>query len=142
MILQLIHTGTDAYEHMKRLRLEVLLRPIGVPESYINPEREQHELLLGAFEGELLVGCCILTGADNKRIQLRQMAVEKASQGQHVGARIVGFAEQIARERGFTELFMNARDVVIPFYLKCGYEVQGEGFEEVNIPHHMMSKLL
>ncbi|GAB4091904.1 GNAT family N-acetyltransferase [Flaviaesturariibacter terrae] len=140
MEIRLIQTGTEDYERMKQLRLEVLLRPIGVPETYINPEREQHELLVGAFSNGLLVGCCVLTPHDDGRLQLRQMAVDTVLQGSGVGAKIVAFAEEEARTRGFRELFMHARDAVLGFYTKCGYRIRGEQFFEVGIPHHIMYK--
>lgn len=140
MEIQLIEVNTPDYEQMKNLRLEVLLRPIGVPETYINPDREANELLVGAFEGEKMIGCCVLTPVGQQRLQLRQMAVDTSVQGKGVGARIVAFAEGIARERGFTELFMHARDAVMEFYTKCGYSVRGGQFFEVGIPHHIMFK--
>ncbi|RYY90611.1 MAG: N-acetyltransferase [Chitinophagaceae bacterium] len=140
MVVRLIQTGTHDYEQMKQLRLEVLLRPIGVPESYINPEREQNELLVAAFEGEKMIGCCVLTPVNKEQLQLRQMAVDTSVQGRGIGARIVAYSEEVARERGFSELFMNARDPVLDFYRKCGYEIRGEQFFEVGIPHHLMFK--
>ncbi|RYD94413.1 MAG: N-acetyltransferase, partial [Sphingobacteriales bacterium] len=114
----------------------------GVPETYINPEREQHELLVGAFEGAKMIGCCVLTPVDATRLQLRQMAVDTSVQGKGVGARIVAFAEETARARGFSELFMHARDAVLDFYKKCGYQIRGEQFFEVGIPHHIMYREL
>jgi N-acetylglutamate synthase-like GNAT family acetyltransferase len=142
MEIRLLATGTSDYEQMKRLRLEVLLRPIGVPETYINPARERNELLVGAFEGEEMIGCCVLTPVNETQLQLRQMAVATEQQGKKVGARIVTFAEEVAREKGFSELFMNARDAVLDFYTKCGYTIRGEQFFEVGIPHHLMYKAL
>ncbi|RYY67501.1 MAG: GNAT family N-acetyltransferase [Chitinophagaceae bacterium] len=142
MELRLLQTGTEDYEQMKRLRLEVLLRPIGVPETYINPEREQQEILLGAFNEDRLVACCVLTPVDGQRIQLRQMAVDTGLQGKGVGAQLLAFAEEVARQRGFSELFMHARDAVLGFYEKCGYTVRGEQFFEVGIPHHIMYRSL
>jgi N-acetylglutamate synthase-like GNAT family acetyltransferase len=142
MEIRLIETGTEDYEQMKQLRLEVLLRPIGVPETYINPQREKNELLVGAFDGEKMIGCCVLTAVDSSRLQLRQMAVDTTVQGKGVGARIVSFSENLGRERGFAELFMHARDAVMGFYTKCGYKVRGEQFFEVGIPHHIMYKAL
>ncbi|RYY40696.1 MAG: GNAT family N-acetyltransferase [Chitinophagaceae bacterium] len=140
MELRLIHTGSPEYEQMKQLRLEVLLRPIDVPETYINPQREQHELLVGAFEGLRMIGCCVLTPVGDRQLQLRQMAVDSVQQGTGVGARIVSFAEQVAIERGFSEVFMHARDAVLGFYEKCGYAIRGDQFFEVGIPHHIMFK--
>lgn len=122
--------------------MEVLLDPIGIPRSYINPEKESHDILIAAFEDDQVIGCCILTPSNHKNIQLRQMAVKQNIQRGGIGASIVAFAEKEAKDRGFKTLFMHARDVVIPFYEKQGYQIDGEGFTEVNIPHHKMKKEL
>ncbi|GAA4330359.1 GNAT family N-acetyltransferase [Flaviaesturariibacter amylovorans] len=142
MNIQLIGVGTPEYGQMKQLRLEVLLRPIGVPESYINPEREAKEHLVAAFGQEEMIGCCVLTPQPEKRLQLRQMAVHKRWQGKGVGAAILAFCEAWATQQGFTEIYMHARDVVIPFYEKSGYGIRGEQFFEVGIPHHVMIKAI
>lgn len=142
MDLKIINTQDPAYEKMKALRLEVLLNPIGVPASYINSEKEAHDLLVCAFDGTALVGCCILTKLVETTVQLRQMAVDTAAQGTGIGAAIILFAEEEAKKRGFQTLMMHARDVVIPFYEKCGYTIAGEQFFEVGIPHHRMEKSL
>ena len=142
MDTKLITTQDAAYEQMKALRLEVLLNPIGVPASYINSEKEAQDLLVCAYHETTLVGCCILTKLYETTVQLRQMAVDTKSQGTGVGAAIILFAEEEATKRGYITLMMHARDVVIPFYEKCGYAVVGEQFFEVGIPHHRMEKSL
>jgi predicted GNAT family N-acyltransferase len=35
---------------------------------------------------------------------------------------------------------MHARDTVLSFYEKCGYQISGEQFFEVGIAHHKMQK--
>ncbi len=142
MHIQIIPHNSAAYEEMISLRLNVLLKPIGVPASFINRDKEATDILIGAFENEELIGCCVLTKIDEQTIQLRQMAVTIAAQGTGIGAAIVDFAEKTAKEKGFKILIMHARDVVIPFYQKCGYNIAGEGFKEVGIPHHKMEKQL
>lgn len=124
------------------MRLTVLLRPIGVPESYIDPRKEQTDILVGAFVDGTLIGCCVLTPHDADLIQLRQMAVRPDQQGKGLGAAIVDFAERISKERAFKRLMMHARNAVIPFYEKCGYAISGEPFTEVGIGHHRMEKEL
>jgi predicted GNAT family N-acyltransferase len=37
---------------------------------------------------------------------------------------------------------MHSRDAVIPFYLKCGYTIEGDSFTEVGISHHKMIKII
>jgi predicted GNAT family N-acyltransferase len=142
MEIRLFPVDSPEYEQMVQLRLEVLLRPIGVPVSYINPQKEKTDLLIGAFEGRQMIGCCVLTPLDEELVQLRQMAVQSDVQGKGVGAAIVDFAEKTAREKGFNRLMMHARDVVVPFYQKCGYTVAGEQFTEVGIAHYRMEKAL
>lgn len=142
MHIQVIEHGTPAYEKMIHLRISVLLNPIGVPASYINPEKEADDILIGAFEQEDIIGCCVLTKVDEYTVQLRQMAVDTLAQGTGIGAGIVDFAETTAKEKGFNILMMHARDAVIPFYEKCGYQIADDGFTEVGIPHHKMEKQL
>ena len=127
---------------MLALRLTVLLQPIGIPLSYINREKEKEDLLIAAFEGEEMIGCCVLTTRDEATVQLRQMAVATHLQGIGVGATIVTYAEDLTREKGFKLLMLHARSNVADFYLKCGYNKKGNDFEEVGIAHYRMEKEL
>lgn len=140
MEIREIAVGTSAYEAMKSLRWNVLLNPINVPITYIDPEREKNDLLIGAFDGDALIGCCILSKRDGQTLQLRQMAVASALQKKGVGASILRHCEALARSLGYTRLMMHARDAVMDFYAKCGYAVASDQFFEVNIPHHVMEK--
>ena len=140
MEIRLIEHNSSDYDKMISLRIEVLLKPIGIPSSFIRPAAEVKDVLVGAFQNADLIGCCVLTKVNDTTIQLRQMAVDTLTQGTGVGAAIIDYAEAAAKERGYTKLSLNARDTVIPFYEKCGYHVTDEGFTEVNIPHHTMVK--
>jgi predicted GNAT family N-acyltransferase len=142
MEIKTITIGTRDYEEMIDLRMDVLLDPIGIPRSYINPEKEKEDILIGAFENKKLIGCCVLTKIDNNTIQLRQMAVAKESQGKGTGAAIITFAEELAKQKEFTVLMMHSRDTVTTFYERCGYTISGEHFFEVGIGHYKMAKRL
>ncbi|MGZ3881720.1 MAG: GNAT family N-acetyltransferase [Flavisolibacter sp.] len=140
-ILQ-IDFESDDYLHMIALRVSQLLEPIGVPASYIDRETEKKDLLIGAFQENEMIGCCVLTARQDGEVQLRQMAVRSDYRGKGIGAKILEFAESFAREKNFTTLMMHARDPVIGFYEKCGYEIYDAPFSEVGIGHHKMRKLL
>jgi predicted GNAT family N-acyltransferase len=142
MTIKKILFGSRAYEQMVELRISVLLSPIGVPASYIEPQQESKDVFIGAFEKDELVGCCVLTKKTNESIQLRQMAVKKSVQGKGAGRAIIRFAEDEARNLNYRQLILNARDPVIGFYTKCGYEIRSEQFFEVGLAHHEMSKQL
>jgi predicted GNAT family N-acyltransferase len=142
MTVRTFEQNSQEYEQMVALRLKVLLEPIGVPASYIDREKEKQDILIGAFEHEEIIGCCVLTQKNEDTIQLRQMAVATEVQGTGVGAAILQFAEETAKGRGYKVLMMNARDAVLDFYKKCGYDIAGDQFFEVGIPHHVMEKKL
>ncbi|MGZ3847372.1 MAG: GNAT family N-acetyltransferase [Flavisolibacter sp.] len=142
MNIRQIEFESDDYQHMIALRVSQLLEPIGVPASYIDREAEKKDLLIGAFQENEMIGCCVLTARQNGEVQLRQMAVRNDYRGKGVGATILEFAEALAREKNFTTLMMHARDPVIGFYERCGYEVYDTPFSEVGIGHHKMRKLL
>jgi len=140
--IKIIEHGSEAYQRMLHLRTMVLLQPIGIDPSFIKPEQEKNDFLIGAFEEDDLIGCCVLTPRNNDIIQLRQMAVPSSFQGKGIGAAIVQFAEQLAKEKDFQILMLHARNTVVPFYLKSGYVITGEPFEEVGILHYRMEKQL
>ena len=98
--------------------------------------------MIGAFEDEDILGCCMLVEENSRTIRLRQMAVLNNLQGKGIGRAIMNFAENIARDRGYKILSMHARKNAIGFYEKMGYKVVGEEFQEVTIPHVVMEKAL
>lgn len=139
---RIIATGTPAYEAMVALRMAVLLDPIGIPRSYINAEKEAADTLIGAYEKEHLLGCCILTQVDRDIVQLRQMAVQASQQQKGLGRSLLAYAETIAKAQGYRLLKLHARDNVIPFYQRCGYTAVGDPFFEVGLGHQEMQKSL
>lgn len=142
MEIRIITHNSDDYEQMVSLRISQLLEPIGVPASYIEREKEKKDILIGAFENKEIIGCCVLTSKNDTVIQLRQMTVRNDYRGKRIGAAIIEFAEEVAKENDFSLLMMHARNAVIEFYKKCGYEIDGEEFFEVGIGHHKMQKQL
>lgn len=142
MGLKQIDHGTPEYGQMIKLRDDILRKPLGLQ---LHPEElalEKSDILLGAFDEDRILACCILTPIDEKTLRLRQMAVQNNLQGKGIGASIMSFAEDIARDKGFSTLMMHARDSAIGFYEKFGYKVTGAPFTEVNLPHRLMEKQL
>jgi N-acetylglutamate synthase-like GNAT family acetyltransferase len=142
MQLKLIQHGTKEYDQMIQLRMELLRRPLGLSFSKEQLDAEKKDMLICAFENDQIIGCCVLTEHDPATIQLRQMAVNLNAQSKGIGRSIVAFAEEVAKEKGYTTLMMHARNTALDFYKKCGYEIKGDEFTEVTIPHHHMEKKL
>ncbi|MFN4080100.1 MAG: GNAT family N-acetyltransferase, partial [Saprospiraceae bacterium] len=83
-----------------------------------------------------------LTPQNPEVFKMRQVAVAPEAQGKGVGAKLVSASEQLARQLGARRIALHARETAVPFYLKLNYQIEGEPFEEVGIPHRYMVKEL
>lgn len=142
MPIKQIDHGTREYEQMLRLRNDILRKPLGLSFDKSELEKEVDDTLIAAFEEEKMLGCCLLTKIDKDVVRLRQMAVQNNLQGKGIGATMVTYAENVARDLGYKKMTMHARKAVIGFYEKLGYKTVGDEFTEVTIAHYTMEKKL
>ena len=127
---------------MVDLRYDILRKPLGLSFTQDELDREKEDILIGAFDDDRILACCLLTKMDPLTIKLRQMAVHNSQQGKGIGATMMNFAENVARDRGYRVMAMHARKTATGFYEKLGYKVCSDEFEEVTIPHYEMQKKL
>lgn len=142
MGLKQIDHGSSEYIQMVQLRKQILRMPLGLSFTEEELADERKNILIAAYDDDVMLGCCMLCPVDAQTVRLRQMAVQGNLQGKGIGASIMSFAENLARDKGYDRVVMHARDSAIGFYEKLGYKVVGEGFTEVNLPHHLMVKEL
>lgn len=142
MALKIIEHGSKEYQQMIDLRNDILRKPLGLSFNNEELDREKEDILIGAFDDEKILACCLLTKMDSSTCKLRQMAVQNSQQGKGIGATMMNFAENVARDRGFRIMAMHARKTAAGFYEKLGYKVASEEFQEVTIPHYVMQKEL
>lgn len=136
----MIDHGSEDYKKMVDLRMDILRRPLGLNFNKEDLEREKDDILIGAFEEDDLLACCILTKIGQGICKLRQMAVHPRLQGTGLGVAMMSYAEQLAKDAGFKKMVMNARKTAKGFYEKLGYEIEGDEFVEVTLPHFFMQK--
>ena len=142
MALKQIDHGSKEYGQMVNLRNEILRRPLGLTFEPDELAREKEDILIGAFDDDEMLACCLMTKVDNQSLRLRQMAVQNNLQGKGIGASMMNFAEIVARDKGYKKLVMHARKTALGFYEKLGYKAVGNEFEEVTLPHYIMEKHL
>lgn len=142
MALKIIEHNSPEYDKMVALRYDILRKPLGLEFSKEELEKECNDILIGAFDDDRILACCMLTATTKDTCRLRQMAVHNSLQGKGIGASMMNFAENVARDRGFKTLTMHARKTAVGFYQKLGYHIHGEEFQEVTIPHYEMRKKL
>jgi GNAT superfamily N-acetyltransferase len=142
MALKIIDHGSKEYLQMVKLRDDMLRKPLGLGFAPQELEEERNNMLIGAFEDDEMLGCCMLVEEDNGTVRLRQMAVLNDLQGKGIGRALMNFAENLARDRGYRILSMHARKNAVGFYEKMGFTVTSKEFTEVTIPHYVMEKKL
>lgn len=78
--------------------------------------------------------------AGNKA-KIERMAVLEDMRGRKIGAALMrAMMEDIENTSGVECIILGAQDHAIPFYESFGFEICGEGYDEVGIPHHDMAK--
>ena len=142
MALKIIDHGSAQYQQMLKLRDDILRKPLGLSFTKEELEVEKNYLLIGAFEDDKMLACCMLVEEDPKTVRLRQMAFLNDLQGKGIGKALMIFAENLARDRGYQKITMHARKNAIGFYEKMGYTKSGGEFVEITIPHYLMEKKL
>lgn len=141
MQICLIEYASPEYDESVALRYEVLRKPLGLQFSAEQLSAEWSDMHLAAFDEQgKIVGILLLTPLNDHTVKMRQVAVLPSCQGKGVGQAMVDYAEELARSKGFSHISLHARETAVPFYLKLSYEIMGDRFEEVGIPHFKMEK--
>ncbi len=142
ILCKTLQHGSLEYWDSVALRYKILRIPLNLDFGYSQLIAENHDLHLAAFQDDKIVACLILTPLENGKMKMRQVAVDDHLQGQGIGKALVVYSEEIARHKGADEMVLNARETAVPFYLSLRYEIYGEPFTEVGIPHRSMRKKL
>lgn len=135
---------TKEYFQTLGLRYEVLRRPLSIHFNTNDLKNEGSDIHIAAFVNHRIIGCLILTEIADKPFvyKMRQVAVDAACQQKGIGKKMVHFCETFATSRNFKKIELNARKSAVPFYLSLDYQIVGDEFLEVNIPHYKMIKSL
>ena len=138
--IQSITTDSPLYEQERTLRNTILLRPLGIPDHAweMHDEKSWHFV---ATDHHNVVGCVVLVPLSAHKAQFIQMAVDKSYQGKGIGRKLIQALVSFSVAEGIRELVCHAREPVVPFYTKLGFQVYGEPFVEVGIVHRYMRKI-
>ena len=113
--IRLIERDSALYPAMLDLRKSILRKPLGLDLSATDlaAETEQIHFVLVNRETENVEGCAMLIEKSGGMAKVRQVAISES---------------------------IHARDSAVPFYLHIGYEIVGDSFIEVGLPHFLMRK--
>ncbi|MDO1450408.1 GNAT family N-acetyltransferase [Rhodocytophaga aerolata] len=132
------------FDRYYQLRWEILRKPWGQPKgSEVTTEEDSciHAMVL-ADSGEIL-GVARLQFNSPQTAQVRFVAVAQQAQGKGVGKLLMEYLEKVAKEKGATEVVLDARENAVPFYKKINYQVTEKTYLLFNeIQHYRMVKKL
>ncbi|HET9694099.1 MAG TPA: GNAT family N-acetyltransferase [Steroidobacteraceae bacterium] len=74
--------------------------------------------------------------------KIGRVAVLPQYRGTGAGLAIMRRLVDLARERGFTEVYLNAQAYARGFYERLGFRADGPEFDEVGIPHQRMLRVV
>jgi predicted GNAT family N-acyltransferase len=138
----IITTSHPLYKQVLELRQRILRAPLGLNIMDEDLSVEEEQIIFIHEEEGVVKGCVLLQQYDALTFKLRQMAVDTSEQKKGIGAALVNAADLYAVQVGKHSIILHARAEAIPFYEKLGYEIVGDEFMEVGIPHFKMEKVL
>ena len=139
-VIKIFNCPSDSCLEALRLRYTILREPLGLNFTEEELGKDAADTHLGLWINDKIIACLTLTFSTNRRIKMRQVAVDEKFQGRGYGQLLVNEAEKFAGQNGFEIMFCNARKTAVPFYEKMNYQIVSDEFTEVNIPHYTMEK--
>ena len=139
---RLIEFGSKEQIESIELRRKILRFPIGLDFNAEDLESENKQFHFAAFLDEKLVAVLIMVKYGQGVVKMRQVAVDNHLQGNGIGKALVKYSENWAIANQLTQIQLHARSNAVPFYKSMKYEIIGEQFLEVGLPHFKMQKTL
>ncbi len=138
--IQIVEYDSILQKKSVELRYKVLREPLGFIFTAEQLRDEKDEIHIVAIQNDNVLGVVVLKMIDAQTIKMRQVAVDSQYQKSGIGKKMVVFSELYARKHGFRIIELHARDVAKDFYLKLDYQIIGDLFIEIGIPHYTMIK--
>jgi predicted GNAT family N-acyltransferase len=128
------------------LRLAVLRADTPTKVVTFAGDDEPGTVHLGVRDGDAIVAVSTWLPSrygDEPAVQLRGMATAEHLQGSGLGSILIEAGCQRAAKAG-SIVWARARDTALPFYLRHGFAVDGEGFvdDTTGLPHHVIVRRL
>ena len=140
MELSVVNYESMLYQQVLDLRQRILRQPLGLNlyDEDLSADKDQYIVI--AHKEEILQACLMIQIISVDTVKFRQMAVDIAYQSKGIGSLLMSYAENFCVLNDYVHIFLHARETAIPFYEKLKYQIEGNEFLEVGIPHVKMRK--
>ena len=136
------NTESTEYQQALELRQQVLRIPVGLNLYDEDLSVEKNQLHFGLLLDDQLTACITAIPLDQNRAKIRQMAVSTNFQRKGFGKQLFESCIQALKDKGISEVVLDARSTAVEFYKKAGFSICSEEFTQVKVPHYKMSKKL
>lgn len=127
-------------EDAKAIRKTVFMQEQGFHNEF--DRTDDVSLHIVAYDEDEPVGVCRIFPDRGNLWTLGRLAVLKPYRSQHLGADLVGKAEETARSHGAERLTLHSQERVAGFYRSLGYRDMGIHDQDEGCPHMWMDKPL
>ncbi len=135
-----IDSAYPLYPEWMNLRQRILRDPLGLRYTSLDiAEEADDQQQIACLDGQVVGGLLIReTDLPDGVWKIRQVAVDASIQARGIGRQLMDEVIREASESGIGKLTLHSREAACGFYEKLGFEIVGEPFEEVGIPHRKM----
>ncbi len=125
-------------------------RTVFIEEKGVDPKIEIDEFdslnadceHFAVFENGKAIGTFRVRKVDGKTVRLQRFCFLASVRKNGCGKKALEFLEDYYREKGISKITADAKFDVSEFYVRCGYKVVSDVFEEAGIPHVKIEKLI
>ena len=126
-------------------RAHAIRRRVFIEEQHVPEEIEMDDGDASAFHAlatvdGVAIGCGRMVDHGASEVKIGRMAVLQEFRNTGVGATILRFLIDRARDRGVRKAILHAQLAAEGFYLKEGFKPVGDVFEEAGIAHRLMQR--
>lgn len=137
MLFKFIDPQGPEYDAECMLRWETFAKPLGLPPGSEIIPADKQSLHLIAIERNKIVGCvCYCAG------EIFHMAVSEEYRGQGFGRQLLHMMEQSLSAKGVREIHVYVRQDNEGFYVKMGYQPEGDYLNRNGAQSRLMKKNL
>ena len=136
---------SDLADSAKSVRLAVFVHEQQIPETEewdADDADAVHAVVTNLSSLPLATGRLITQGQPQGHAKIGRMAVLRSSRGIGLGDKVLLALMEHARSKGIQHIGLHAQVSAKAFYARHGFQAEGDEFDEVEIPHQLMTLTL